>query len=166
MSHVTAISVVLQIAQVDRAASQADDLYLDDTGSGGYYPEDDDDFNSGSGSGKPRAPPPTHQPHSAAFLFLSLPNFFPRLSLICLLLAFISFILNFNWDLLVAASGKSANFMLFLYWPLRSLLASSTIANLPLCQKSLFSLYLQFKKFILDRRSRKYDQQPFLYRHY
>lgn len=35
------------IAQV----SQADDLYLDDTGSGGYYPEDDDDFNSGSGSG-------------------------------------------------------------------------------------------------------------------
>lgn len=32
--------------------SQADDLYLDDTGSGGYYPEDDDDFNSGSGSGK------------------------------------------------------------------------------------------------------------------
>ncbi|KAK7899399.1 hypothetical protein WMY93_020252 [Mugilogobius chulae] len=31
--------------------SQADDLYLDDTGSGGFYPEDDDDFNSGSGSG-------------------------------------------------------------------------------------------------------------------
>ncbi|XP_075995315.1 syndecan-2 [Genypterus blacodes] len=33
------------------SSSQADDLYLDDTGSGGYYPEDDDDFNSGSGSG-------------------------------------------------------------------------------------------------------------------
>lgn len=55
----TEISVVLQIAQVDRISSQADDLYLDDTGSGGYYPEDDDDFNSGSGSGKPRAPPRT-----------------------------------------------------------------------------------------------------------
>lgn len=46
----TRVHVVLQIAQV--ALSQADDLYLDDTGSGGYYPEDDDDFNSGSGSGK------------------------------------------------------------------------------------------------------------------
>lgn len=33
------------------SSSQADDLYLDDAGSGGYYPEDDDDFNSGSGSG-------------------------------------------------------------------------------------------------------------------
>lgn len=33
------------------SSSQADDLYLDDVGSGGYYPEDDDDFNSGSGSG-------------------------------------------------------------------------------------------------------------------
>lgn len=54
------IPVVFQIAQVDR--TQADDLYLDDTGSGGYYPEDDDDFNSGSGSGKPlRAS--THQVH-------------------------------------------------------------------------------------------------------
>lgn len=48
-----------QIAQVSRTSSQADDLYLDDTGSGGYYPEDDDDFNSGSGSGKLRAPPHT-----------------------------------------------------------------------------------------------------------
>ncbi|XP_068603309.1 syndecan-2 [Brachionichthys hirsutus] len=34
-----------------KTSSQADDLYLDDAGSGGYYPEDDDDFNSGSGSG-------------------------------------------------------------------------------------------------------------------
>lgn len=33
------------------SSSQADDLYLDDAGSGGFYPEDDDDFNSGSGSG-------------------------------------------------------------------------------------------------------------------
>ncbi|XP_012693103.1 syndecan-2 [Clupea harengus] len=32
------------------AVSAADDLYLEDTGSGGY-PEDDDDFSSGSGSG-------------------------------------------------------------------------------------------------------------------
>ncbi|XP_006794398.1 syndecan-2 [Neolamprologus brichardi] len=39
------------IAQAPKISSQADDLYLDDTGSGGYYPEDDDDFNSGSGSG-------------------------------------------------------------------------------------------------------------------
>ncbi|KAM3597037.1 uncharacterized protein V6R79_025198 [Siganus canaliculatus] len=39
------------IAQAAKNPSQADDLYLDDTGSGGYYPEDDDDFNSGSGSG-------------------------------------------------------------------------------------------------------------------
>ncbi|XP_041811300.1 syndecan-2 [Chelmon rostratus] len=39
------------IAQAAKTSSQADDLYLDDTGSGGYYPEDDDDFNSGSGSG-------------------------------------------------------------------------------------------------------------------
>lgn len=44
--------VVLQIADAAKTSSQADDLYLDDTGSGGYYPEDDDDFNSGSGSGK------------------------------------------------------------------------------------------------------------------
>ncbi|XP_030596706.1 syndecan-2 isoform X2 [Archocentrus centrarchus] len=40
-----------RIAQAAKTSSQADDLYLDDTGSGGYYPEDDDDFNSGSGSG-------------------------------------------------------------------------------------------------------------------
>ncbi|KAM9838324.1 syndecan-2 [Aulostomus maculatus] len=40
-----------RIAEAAKAPSQADDLYLDDTGSGGYYPEDDDDFNSGSGSG-------------------------------------------------------------------------------------------------------------------
>ncbi len=46
------ILLFLQIAQAAKASSQADDLYLDDTGSGGYYPEDDDDFNSGSGSGK------------------------------------------------------------------------------------------------------------------
>ncbi|XP_049606716.1 syndecan-2 [Syngnathus scovelli] len=40
-----------RIAQAAKTSSQADDLYLDDAGSGGYYPEDDDDFNSGSGSG-------------------------------------------------------------------------------------------------------------------
>lgn len=40
-----------RIADAAKTSSQADDLYLDDTGSGGYYPEDDDDFNSGSGSG-------------------------------------------------------------------------------------------------------------------
>ncbi|XP_024920914.1 syndecan-2 isoform X1 [Cynoglossus semilaevis] len=40
-----------RIAEAAKTPSQADDLYLDDTGSGGYYPEDDDDFNSGSGSG-------------------------------------------------------------------------------------------------------------------
>ncbi|XP_056154319.1 syndecan-2 [Lampris incognitus] len=40
-----------RIAEAAKPSSQADDLYLDDTGSGGYYPEDDDDFNSGSGSG-------------------------------------------------------------------------------------------------------------------
>ncbi|XP_061520616.1 syndecan-2 [Phycodurus eques] len=40
-----------RIAEAAKTSSQADDLYLDDTGSGGYYPEDDDDFNSGSGSG-------------------------------------------------------------------------------------------------------------------
>ncbi|XP_060948873.1 syndecan-2 [Limanda limanda] len=40
-----------RIAEAAKSSSQADDLYLDDTGSGGYYPEDDDDFNSGSGSG-------------------------------------------------------------------------------------------------------------------
>ncbi|KAM4630966.1 syndecan-2 [Polymixia lowei] len=40
-----------RIAEAAKPSSQVDDLYLDDTGSGGYYPEDDDDFNSGSGSG-------------------------------------------------------------------------------------------------------------------
>ncbi|XP_029370811.1 syndecan-2 [Echeneis naucrates] len=40
-----------RIAEAAKTSSQADDLYLDDVGSGGYYPEDDDDFNSGSGSG-------------------------------------------------------------------------------------------------------------------
>ncbi|KAM6903865.1 syndecan-2 [Lycodopsis pacificus] len=40
-----------RIADAAKTSSQADDLYLDDTGSGGYYPEDDDDFSSGSGSG-------------------------------------------------------------------------------------------------------------------
>ncbi|XP_058475302.1 syndecan-2 [Solea solea] len=40
-----------RITEAAKTSSQADDLYLDDTGSGGYYPEDDDDFNSGSGSG-------------------------------------------------------------------------------------------------------------------
>nr|XP_040044433.1 syndecan-2 [Gasterosteus aculeatus aculeatus] len=40
-----------RIADAAKTSSQADDLYLDDAGSGGYYPEDDDDFNSGSGSG-------------------------------------------------------------------------------------------------------------------
>ncbi|XP_072226791.1 syndecan-2 [Leuresthes tenuis] len=40
-----------RIAEAAKTSSQADDLYLDDPGSGGYYPEDDDDFNSGSGSG-------------------------------------------------------------------------------------------------------------------
>lgn len=55
----TPIHVVLQIGQV---ASEADDLYLDDTGSGGFYPEDDDDFNSGSGSGKSTCTS-THQLH-------------------------------------------------------------------------------------------------------
>ncbi|XP_034015990.1 syndecan-2 [Thalassophryne amazonica] len=41
-----------RIAEGAKASSQADDLYLEDVGSGGYYPEDDDDFNSGSGSGE------------------------------------------------------------------------------------------------------------------
>ncbi|XP_028317405.1 syndecan-2 isoform X2 [Gouania willdenowi] len=48
------LSLVLsgeRIAGAAKTSSQADDLYLDDAGSGGYYPEDDDDFNSGSGSG-------------------------------------------------------------------------------------------------------------------
>ncbi|NP_001297792.1 syndecan 2 precursor [Esox lucius] len=40
-----------RIAEAAKSSSQVDDLYIDDTGSGGYYPEDDDDFNSGSGSG-------------------------------------------------------------------------------------------------------------------
>ncbi|XP_057683524.1 syndecan-2 [Corythoichthys intestinalis] len=40
-----------RIADAAKTSSQADDLYIDDAGSGGYYPEDDDDFNSGSGSG-------------------------------------------------------------------------------------------------------------------
>ncbi|XP_037549017.1 syndecan-2 [Nematolebias whitei] len=39
------------IVQAVRTSSQVDDLYLNEAGSGGYYPEDDDDFNSGSGSG-------------------------------------------------------------------------------------------------------------------
>ncbi|KAF3707255.1 Syndecan-2-B [Channa argus] len=39
-----------KIAEAGQTSSQADDLYLDEVGSGGY-PEDDDDFNSGSGSG-------------------------------------------------------------------------------------------------------------------
>lgn len=47
--------MALQIADAAKTSSQADDLYLDDAGSGGYYPEDDDDFNSGSGSGKNKA---------------------------------------------------------------------------------------------------------------
>ncbi|XP_040909685.1 syndecan-2 [Toxotes jaculatrix] len=47
----TAVLSGERIAEGAKASSQADDLYLDDTGSGGYYPEDDDDFNSGSGSG-------------------------------------------------------------------------------------------------------------------
>lgn len=42
----------LQTAQAVRLSSQGNDLYLDEVASGGYYPEDDDDFNSGSGSGK------------------------------------------------------------------------------------------------------------------
>lgn len=46
-----ALTVFLSGERIAEAASQTDDLYLDDTGSGGYYPEDDDDFNSGSGSG-------------------------------------------------------------------------------------------------------------------
>ncbi|TNM93017.1 hypothetical protein fugu_018419 [Takifugu bimaculatus] len=45
------LTVFLSGETIGRVAAQADDLYLDDTGSGGYYPEDDDDFNSGSGSG-------------------------------------------------------------------------------------------------------------------
>lgn len=46
------LAVVLSGERISAAqTSQADDLYLDDVGSGGYYPEDDDDFNSGSGSG-------------------------------------------------------------------------------------------------------------------
>ncbi|XP_069548493.1 syndecan-2 [Brachyistius frenatus] len=47
----TVFLCVERIAEAAKTSSQADDLYLDDTGSGGYYPEDDDDFNSGSGSG-------------------------------------------------------------------------------------------------------------------
>lgn len=41
-----------RIVEAAKPSSQADDMYLDDAGSGGFYPEDDDDFNSGSGSGK------------------------------------------------------------------------------------------------------------------
>lgn len=37
-------------ASAAKSPSSADDLYLEDAGSGGY-PEDDDDFSSGSGSG-------------------------------------------------------------------------------------------------------------------
>ncbi|KAJ0003724.1 hypothetical protein NQD34_008822 [Periophthalmus magnuspinnatus] len=45
------LAVVLSSERISAAqTSQADDLYLDDAGSGGFYPEDDDDFNSGSGS--------------------------------------------------------------------------------------------------------------------
>jgi len=40
-----------RIVEAAKPSSQADDMYLDDAGSGGFYPEDDDDFNSGSGSG-------------------------------------------------------------------------------------------------------------------
>lgn len=50
--EITCCVFVLQIAEAAKTPSQADDLYLDDAGSGGYYPEDDDDFNSGSGSGE------------------------------------------------------------------------------------------------------------------
>lgn len=57
---------LLQIAQAAKAPSQADDLYLDDTGSGGYYPEDDDDFNSGSGSGKRHSHTQLHAQQSVA----------------------------------------------------------------------------------------------------
>lgn len=45
------LAVFLSGERITAQKSQADDLYLDDVGSGGYYPEDDDDFNSGSGSG-------------------------------------------------------------------------------------------------------------------
>ncbi|KAI4891665.1 hypothetical protein NFI96_024427, partial [Prochilodus magdalenae] len=41
----------LQIVVSAAKSLISDDLYLEDTGSGGY-PEDDDDFSSGSGSGK------------------------------------------------------------------------------------------------------------------
>lgn len=129
----TRVHLVLQIAQV--AVSQADDLYLDDTGSGGYYPEDDDDFNSGSGSGKSTCTVMTgssssslmrtHKCDSTVDLSvvlpssssLSLSNLFLRLYLISLSLPLIFLCLSFNRDLLVtqAASGKSANFMSFFY---------------------------------------------------
>lgn len=127
----TRVHLVLQIAQV--ALSQADDLYLDDTGSGGYYPEDDDDFNSGSGSGKSTCTVMTcssslmrtHKCDSTADLSVVLPssssvslsNLFLRLYLISLSLPLIFLCLSFNRDLLVtqAASGKSANFMSFFY---------------------------------------------------
>ncbi|XP_054910974.1 syndecan-2 [Poeciliopsis prolifica] len=46
-----ALSCLCGAAEASRISSPADDLYLDDPGSGGFYPEDDDDFNSGSGSG-------------------------------------------------------------------------------------------------------------------
>ncbi|XP_072304284.1 syndecan-2 [Eucyclogobius newberryi] len=45
------LAVFLCGERISAQAPQADDLYLDDAGSGGFYPEDDDDFNSGSGSG-------------------------------------------------------------------------------------------------------------------
>ncbi|CAB1321087.1 unnamed protein product [Coregonus sp. 'balchen'] len=38
-------------ADAAKSSSEVDELFIDDIGSGGYYPEDDDDFNSGSGSG-------------------------------------------------------------------------------------------------------------------
>ncbi len=41
----------LQIAVSAAKSTSTDDLYLEEAGSGGY-PEDDDDFTSGSGSGK------------------------------------------------------------------------------------------------------------------
>ncbi|KAJ7999959.1 hypothetical protein DPEC_G00199840 [Dallia pectoralis] len=48
---ITAFLSVETIAEATKSSSQLDDLYIDDTGSGGYYPDDDEDFNSGSGSG-------------------------------------------------------------------------------------------------------------------
>ncbi|XP_062385604.1 syndecan-2 [Sardina pilchardus] len=47
---ILALCVTALLSSERLAVSAADDLYLEDTGSGGY-PEDDDDFSSGSGSG-------------------------------------------------------------------------------------------------------------------